>query len=33
MSIGQTNTQQRHVERAWRRIQQEAENQSFAPAR
>ena len=33
MSIGQTNTQQRHVERAWRRIQQEAENQSSAPAR
>jgi aromatic-L-amino-acid decarboxylase len=26
MSIGQTNTQRRHVERAWRRIQQEAEN-------
>jgi aromatic-L-amino-acid decarboxylase len=23
-SIGQTNTQARHVERAWRRIQQEA---------
>jgi aromatic-L-amino-acid decarboxylase len=25
MSIGQTNTQRRHVERAWRRIQEEAE--------
>jgi aromatic-L-amino-acid decarboxylase len=24
MSIGQTNTEQRHIEKAWRRIQEEA---------
>jgi aromatic-L-amino-acid/L-tryptophan decarboxylase len=28
LCVGQTNTEQRHVERAWRRIQEEAEKLS-----
>jgi aromatic-L-amino-acid decarboxylase len=33
LCIGQTNTEQRHVERAWRRIQEEARKLEPQPSR
>jgi aromatic-L-amino-acid decarboxylase len=31
LCVGQTNTQERHVERAWRRIREEAEKVAALP--
>ena len=31
LCVGQTNTQERHVERAWRRIREEAEKAAALP--